>query len=93
MVRTSVADLRAIAEQMVQAISQLERMMQAIQVAADNPLKRDDGRLTDRSIQAVEAAFAAGARDADVAREFGISPSAASNRRRIWLAAQAKKST
>jgi hypothetical protein len=49
-------------------------------------LKRADGRLSDAGIRAVNASYEAGATVSEVARSFAISPSAASQRRKIWLA-------
>lgn len=46
-------------------------------------------RLTEAGVRAVNAAFASGSTVTDVARQFGISPSAAHSRRNIWLAEQA----
>lgn len=50
----------------------------------DQRLKRDDGRLTDFGIGAVDAAFASGASVMEVSRQFEITPAASSNRRKIW---------
>lgn len=48
--------------------------------------KRADGRMTDAGIIAINRAFTLGQTVTDVAREFDITVSAASNRRKIWLA-------
>ena len=47
-------------------------------------LKRDDGRLNEAGVEALNAAFANGMGVMEASKAFGISPSAASNRRKIW---------
>jgi hypothetical protein len=65
-------------------------MMEVLKsVPHNDPLKWPDGRPSDRGIQIVEAAFRPCVTDAEVARQFEISPSVASNRRRIWIASGA----
>jgi len=54
--------------------------------------KREDGRLTDAGVQAVEAALAANNTVTEIAKRFGITVSAASHRKKIWEAAKAKAS-
>lgn len=54
----------------------------------DPKLKRDNGRLTEAGIAAVEAAFGGGASVMEVSRLFEITPAAASNRRKIWVSTQ-----
>ncbi len=53
--------------------------------------KREDGRLSDVGVKAVEAAYDAGATVMEVSRQFEITPSAASNRRKIWLSNTSRK--
>jgi hypothetical protein len=48
--------------------------------------KRDDGRLNDQGVAAMEAMFAAGRTVTEIAKEFDITVSAASHRKRIWQA-------
>jgi hypothetical protein len=66
----------------------LDRAIQAAGAAAADktPYKRDDGRLTDAGIAAVNAAFDAGATVTEVAKQFDIHVSGASNRKKIWQA-------
>src|SRR4051812_9572171 len=52
-------------------------------------LKRRDGRLTDEGVRAINDALASGATVMEVSRTYEISPSAASQRRRIWEATKA----
>lgn len=56
------------------------------QPASPSDFKRYDGRLNDDGIRLMEAAFDAGRRVTDIAREFDITVSAASHRKRIWEA-------
>ncbi|MFG5121726.1 hypothetical protein [Methylorubrum sp. POS3] len=58
----------------------------------DDPsvFKRDDGRLTDAGVTAVEAALAAQKTVTEISKQFGITVSAASHRKKIWEAAKAK---
>lgn len=49
-------------------------------------LKREDGRLDDRGVAAMEAMFAAGRTVTEIAKAFDITVSAASHRKRIWQA-------
>lgn len=53
--------------------------------------KREDGRLSDIGVKAVDAAFDAGTTVMEVSRQFDITPSAASNRRKIWLSNASRK--
>ncbi|QFU15494.1 hypothetical protein [Microvirga thermotolerans] len=71
-----------------------EELMPETQEELDNQgkIKRPDGRLNDAGIRAVNAAFASGATVSEVARRFEITPSAASGRRKIWLASKAEGS-
>lgn len=48
--------------------------------------KREDGRLNDNGISISDAMFSSGATVTDVAKHLKITISAASNRRKIWLA-------
>lgn len=48
--------------------------------------KREDGRLNDQGVTAMEVMFEAGRTVTDIAKNFGITVSAASNRKRIWQA-------
>lgn len=71
-----------------------ERLIQMIEQEAEQSgdaaaLKRSDGRLTEAGVAAVNAAFESGATVTEVAKQFGIHVSAASNRRTIWLAKRA----
>ena len=52
--------------------------------------KRDDGRLSDQGVLAMEAMFEAGRSVTDTSKDFGITVSAASNRKRIWQAKTAR---
>jgi hypothetical protein len=54
--------------------------------ASPSDFKRYDGRLNDDGIRLMEAAFEAGRRVTDIARDFKITVSAASHRKRIWEA-------
>ncbi len=66
----------------------LDRAIQAAGAATadETPYKRADGRLTDAGIAAVNAAFEAGATVTEVAKQFDIHVSGASNRKKIWQA-------
>ncbi|TXM94946.1 hypothetical protein [Methylobacterium sp. WL116] len=46
--------------------------------------KRPDGRLDDQGVKAMEAMFAAGRTVTEIAKDFDITVSAASHRKRIW---------
>jgi predicted DNA binding protein len=54
-------------------------------------MKREDGRLTDEGIRAINAAYETGATVTQVAKRFGITASGASQRRKIWLAGKAPR--
>jgi hypothetical protein len=93
---TTLSELKALAEDARAlenaARKQAERAERLIQIverettkSGDAALKRDDGRLTEAGIAAVNAAFASGATATEVAKQFDIHVSAASNRRTIWL--------
>ncbi|MGO7985156.1 hypothetical protein [Rhizobium leguminosarum] len=78
-------DLNVLKDAIARLESNLDALSQlAIEDGKEIPLKRHDGRLTDAGIAAVNAAFDAGASVTDVARQFGITASASSNRRQIW---------
>ncbi|MBX4954753.1 hypothetical protein [Rhizobium lentis] len=80
-------DLVVIKDAVARLESNLDALLKGsltIEKAKELPLKRHDGRLTDAGIAAVNAAFDAGATVTDVARQFGITASASSNRRQIW---------
>ncbi|MBY3040024.1 hypothetical protein [Rhizobium laguerreae] len=80
-------DLNVLKDAIARLESNLDALLKgplAIEEGKEIPLKRHDGRLTDAGIAAVNAAFDAGATVTDVARQFGITASASSNRRQIW---------
>lgn len=54
-------------------------------IVDNGSLKRDDGRLNEAGIRAVNAAFEAGTTVTQVAKQFSISVSAASTRRKVWM--------
>ncbi|GLS46943.1 hypothetical protein [Methylobacterium brachythecii] len=54
--------------------------------ASSDDWKRDDGRLNDQGVAAMEAMFEAGRTVTEIAKEFDITVSAASHRKRIWQA-------
>lgn len=58
----------------------------------EQPLKREDGRLTDHAIELIDNMYETGESVTAVARTFDISTSAASNRRRIWQTKKASPS-
>lgn len=75
--------------QLQENVGTLAERMDALLIAntgdgEDGELKRADGRMTDKGIAEINAAFASGARVTEVAERFGITVSAASNRRKIW---------
>ncbi|MHB2208002.1 hypothetical protein [Methylobacterium sp. CM6257] len=59
--------------------------------SGDTALKRQDGRLTEAGIAALNAAFEAGATLTEAATQFGIHLSAASYRRSIWRAERSRE--
>jgi hypothetical protein len=78
-------ELEGLEEHLRRIRQRLYALAEAGQVGPDaNLYRRADGRLTDVGIAAVEASFAAGAKVNEVARQFDITPSAASNRKKIW---------
>lgn len=83
--RAQEATARKLAERAERLLATLKEQ------GGDSPesdLKRPDGRLTEAGVAAVNAAFDAGATVTQVAKQFGIHVSAASNRRTIWKAAK-----
>ncbi|SFV13026.1 MULTISPECIES: hypothetical protein [unclassified Methylobacterium] len=59
--------------------------------SGDAALKRQDGRLTEAGIAALNAAFEAGVTLTEAATQFGIHLSAASYRRSIWRAERSRE--
>lgn len=76
-------DARALHEQAGKLADRLDALIQS-GPETEEPLKRADGRMTDSGIAAINAAFSSGATVTEVAHKFGITVSAASNRRKIW---------
>jgi hypothetical protein len=86
-VRSIIADTRNRIAGDLKTLSKLEALL--LKIENEPAIKRPDGRLSDFGIGELEAAFAAGEIDADIARRLDISPSAVSYRRRIWSDKQA----
>ncbi|MGY6286083.1 hypothetical protein ACXIT0_24870 [Methylorubrum extorquens] len=84
--RAQEASARSLAERTERLLATLRKR------GSDSPesdLKRPDGRLTEAGVAAVNAAFDAGKTVTQVAKQFDIHVSAASNRRTIWKASKA----
>lgn len=81
-------DARALEAAVSKLADRLDRAIRAVGAAMpeESPYKRADGRLTDAGIAAVNAAFDAGATVTEVAKQFDIHVSGASNRKKIWQA-------
>lgn len=85
-------DVRAIEQAARRQAERIERLLtsltQEVEPSAPGtgPFKRPDGRLTEAGIAAIEAAFEADVTVSQVAKQFDIQVSAASNRKKIWEA-------
>jgi hypothetical protein len=90
--RAMAHEARALEEGARKQAERLERLLTSISDDAgkaapgEDPFKRPDRRLTEAGIAAIEAAFTAGATVSQVAKQFDIQVSAASNRKKIWEA-------
>ena len=82
--------LGAFARRLDKLVADLSRTETSPPKPAD--LKREDGRLTDQGVAVMEAAFAAGQTVTEIAKNFGITVSASSHRRRVWQAKLASAS-
>ena len=89
-------EARALEEAARKQAERLERLLTSLSDdiektgPGEDPFKRPDRRLTEAGIAAIEAAFTAGATVSQVAKQFDIQVSAASNRKRIWQAKTAR---
>lgn len=101
---TALSELKAIAEDARASeeanrklAERAERLIKIVEQDAEDTggtaLKRADGRLTEAGVAAVNAAFEAGKTVTEIAKQFDIHVSAASNRRTIWLAKRAIEPT
>jgi predicted DNA binding protein len=54
--------------------------------------KRPSGRLTDEGVAAINTALETGLSVTEISRRFGISQSAASQRKQVWLASKGNTS-
>ena len=90
--RAMAREARTLEEGARKQAERLERLLISLSDDAErsahgkDPYKRPDRRLTEAGIAAIEAAFTAGATVSQVAKQFDIQVSAASNRKKIWEA-------
>lgn len=89
--KTISAEARSISVALSTLADRLDRVRAELEpkdasLAGPPDLKRYDGRLNDEGIRLMESAFEAGRRVTDIARDFAITVSAASHRKRIWEA-------
>lgn len=93
--RTIAQGARALEDAARKQAERAERLITLVEQEAtksgDTVLKRQDGRLTEAGIAALNAAFDAGATLTEAAKQVDIHLSAASYRRSIWRAERSRE--
>lgn len=84
--RTETTELRDAFDAFAHRLDALIAGQAPKEATPDGPQKwkRADNRLNDQGVIAMEAMFAAGRSVTEISKEFGITVSAASHRKRLW---------
>ena len=90
--RAMAREARILEEGARRQAERIERLLNSLSddvertAPGEDPFKRPDRRLTEAGIAAIEAAFKSGATVTQIAKQFDIQVSEASNRKKIWEA-------